>query len=285
MSVSTTSLSINTKIVLDNDVAIEQLGFGTYKLTDFDELDCAVNAALKTGYRAFDTAELYQNEKQLGKVISQCGVKRSDLFITSKIANEKQGYDNTLKGFEQTLKDLELDYIDLFLVHWPLKDTFFDTWEALERIYEQKLARAIGVCNFQISHLEMLETRANIKPMINQIELHPYLTQKELVNYLRDNDIAVEAWSPIARNMIKDEAIFIELGKKYGKSAAQLALRWHLQHGHIAIPKSSHPERIAANADIYDFALTDSEMQQIDGLNKNFRVGPNPDEVYQKNGF
>ncbi|MDF7667317.1 aldo/keto reductase [Orbaceae bacterium ESL0727] len=278
-------LSINTTITLSNTVTIEQLGFGTYKLTDPNELKCAVDAAIHAGYRAFDTAELYNNEKQLGQVLAQCGVKRNDLFITSKIANEKQGYENTLKGFEQTLNDLQLDYIDLFLVHWPLHDTFFETWEAFERIYEEKRARAIGVCNFQISHLEMLATRANIKPMINQIELHPYLTQEVLVNYLREQDIAIEAWSPLARNKVLHEPLLIKMGEKYHKSAAQITLRWQLQHGHIAIPKSGHPDRIAANADIFDFALTASEMAQIDGLNKNERVGPNPDDVYRNNGF
>ncbi|WP_294962659.1 aldo/keto reductase [uncultured Gilliamella sp.] len=279
------NFSINNKVVLTNHVSMEQFGFGTYKLTQTEKLTRAINAAIKVGYRAFDTAQLYQNEKQLGQALKQCGVDRKQLFITSKVDNSNQGYAKTLASFEQSLKDLQLDYLDLFLVHWPLSDTFFNTWKALETLYEEKRVRAIGVCNFHISHLELLATKANIKPMINQIEIHPYLTQVELVNYLRVQKIAIEAWSPLTRNKVINDPLLVEIGDNYNKSASQVTLRWHLQNGYIVIPKSSHPDRIAENANIFDFELTIEEMKQINGLNKNLRTGKNPDEVYKKNGF
>lgn len=279
------TFSINNKIVLSNDVAMEQFGFGTYTLTEFDQLSRAINAAIKVGYRAFDTAQFYHNEKPLGQALKQCGIQREKLFITSKIDNNNQGYDKTLISFENTLNDLQLDYLDLFLVHWPLIDTFFDTWRAFETLYEQKLVRAIGVCNFHISHFELLAKKANIQPMINQIEIHPYLTQVDLVKYLRKHNIAIEAWSPLGRNKVISDPLLVEIGDKYHKSSSQITLRWHLQNGYIVIPKSGHPDRIAENANLFDFELTPKEMKQINGLNKNLRTGDNPDEIFKNNGF
>ncbi|KES18679.1 Aldo/keto reductase [Gilliamella apicola SCGC AB-598-I20] len=273
------------KISLSNSVSIEQLGFGTFKIVDQQEANNAIMTALNDGYRSFDTAQLYNNEKILGEAFSNSGVARQDLFLTTKVSNLNQGYELTLKSVEQSLKDLQTDYLDLFLVHWPLKNHFFDTWKALEKIYEIKMARAIGVCNFHQSHFELLKTKANIKPMINQIEIHPYLVQKELIEYLNKEQIAIEAWSPLARGRVVDEPLLINIGKKYQKSASQVTLRWHVQKDLIVIPKSVNPQRIAENRQIFDFELTEDEMLQIDSLNENFRTGPNPDDVYQKNGF
>ncbi|WP_392560916.1 aldo/keto reductase [Orbus sturtevantii] len=279
------SLLQSSVIKLNDQVELPQLGFGTYKITDLAEMETAISQALTVGYRAFDTAQLYNNERELGIALKNSGYKRHDYLVTSKIDNKNQGYEQTLKAFDQGLRDLQMDYVDLFLVHWPLSNPFFETWKALERIYEEKRAKAIGVCNFNISHLELLATKANIKPMINQIELHPYMTQSVLVQYLKQQKIAIEAWSPLCRGKINDEKLLIDLAKKYQKSPAQVTLRWHIQNGYIAIPKSSNPKRIADNINIFDFALTESEMQGIDGLNQNLRIGQNPDDVYKNNGF
>ena len=277
--------SLIKKISLSNSVSIEQLGFGTFKIVDQQEANNAVMTALNNGYRSFDTAQLYNNEKILGEAFVNSGVARQELFLTTKVSNLNQGYEQTLKSFEQSLKDLQTDYLDLFLVHWPLKNHFFDTWKAIEQLYETKMVRAIGVCNFHQSHFELLKTRANIKPMINQIEIHPYLVQKELIEYLNKEQIAIEAWSPLARGRVVDEPLLINIGQKYQKSSSQVTLRWHVQKDLIVIPKSVNPLRIAENIQIFDFELTDTEMQQIDSLNEDFRTGPNPDDVYQKNGF
>ncbi len=277
--------SLIKKISLSNSVSIEQLGFGTFKIVEQQEANNAVMTALNNGYRAFDTAQLYNNEKILGEAFVNSGVARQELFLTTKVSNLNQGYEQTLKSFEQSLKDLQTDYLDLFLVHWPLKNHFFDTWKAIEQLYENKMVRAIGVCNFHQSHFELLKTRANIKPMINQIEIHPYLVQKELIEYLNKEQIAIEAWSPLARGRVVDEPLLINIGQKYQKSSSQVTLRWHVQKDLIVIPKSVNPLRIAENMQIFDFELTDTEMQQIDSLNEDFRTGPNPDDVYQKNGF
>lgn len=277
--------SLIKKISLSNSVSIEQLGFGTFKIVDQQEANNAVMTALNNGYRAFDTAQLYNNEKILGEAFVNSGVARQELFLTTKVSNLNQGYEQTLKSFEQSLKDLQTDYLDLFLVHWPLKNHFFDTWKAIEQLYETKMVRAIGVCNFHQSHFELLKTRANIKPMINQIEIHPYLVQKKLIEYLNKEQIAIEAWSPLARGRVVDEPLLINIGQKYQKSSSQVTLRWHVQKDLIVIPKSVNPLRIAENMQIFDFELTDTEMQQIDSLNEDFRTGPNPDDVYQKNDF
>jgi len=279
------SLLPSSVIKLNDQVALPQLGFGTYKITDLSKMETAINQALKFGYRSFDTAQLYKNERELGSVLKNSGYQRHDYLITSKVDNKNQGYEQTLKAFDQVLKDLQMDYVDLFLVHWPLSNTFFDTWQAFERIYEEKRAKAIGVCNFNISHLELLATKANIKPMINQIELHPYLTQPRLVQYLKQENIAIEAWSPLARGKVNGEKLLIDLGEKYYKSPSQITLRWHMQKGYIAIPKSSNPSRIADNVNIFDFVLTDAEIASIDMLNEDLRIGSNPDVIYKNNGF
>lgn len=268
------------QITLHNGVQMPQHGFGVYKITDKNEMETAVSKALEVGYRSFDTAQMYENEGFLGELLHGCPIARKDLFVTTKIDNGNQGYDQTLFSFEQSLADLELSQLDLLLVHWPSKKHFFETWRAMERLYEEKMVRAIGVSNFQIHHLEELKTQANVKPVLNQIELHPYLTQVPLRNYLQENEIAVEAWSPLARGKVLGDPLLADLAERHQKTPAQIILRWHLQHNHIFIPKSSKPERIAENAKIYDFELTQGDMAGIDALNKNERTSRDPDQVY-----
>jgi diketogulonate reductase-like aldo/keto reductase len=257
-----------------------QHGFGVYKIMDPSEAEIAINKALEVGYRSFDTAQMYRNEGLLGEILHENPVSRNDLFITTKINNDNQGYEQTLASFEQSLIDLQLNELDLLLVHWPSEAHFFETWRAFERLYEEKIVRAIGVCNFQIHHLEKLKTKANIIPAVNQIEVHPYLTQSQLKEYLKEHQIAVEAWGPLARGAVLKEVMLEEMAQRYQKTTAQIVLRWHLQQDSIIIPKSSTPNRIAENADIYDFELTQEDMRKIDGLNKDQRTGPDPDKIY-----
>lgn len=265
---------------LNNDVLMPQHGFGVYLIEELSQAKTAISKALEVGYRSFDTAQFYKNEGLLGDILHESPVHRKDLFITTKITNEKQGYDLTLSSFDKSLKDMNLSQLDLLLVHWPSEAHFFETWRAFERLYDEKLVRAIGVCNYQITHLEKLKTKANIMPAVNQIECHPYLTQKQLIEYVKEENIAVEAWSPLGRGAVLKDSTIQEIAKRHQKSTAQVILRWHLQQDSIIIPKSSTPSRIAENADIYDFELTNDEMEKISGLNKDQRTGPDPDKVY-----
>jgi diketogulonate reductase-like aldo/keto reductase len=235
--------------------------------------------ALELGYRSIDTAAGYANEKGVGKAIRESGLKREEIFVTTKLANSKQGYDETLKAFDRSMSDLGLDYLDLYLIHWPLPmfGKAADTWKAFEKLYSEKRIRAIGVCNFEPAQLEDLFKTAAVKPAVNQIELHPRLTQKPLLSFCRKNKIAVEAWSPLMSggDVLKDKNI-LGLADKYGKTPAQIILRWDIQNGVIVIPKSVHADRIAGNMDIFDFELDDEDMELIDSLDKGFRTGPNP---------
>ena len=274
--------SINDVITLNNDVEIPQHGFGVYLITEEEKAYNAINKALEVGYRSFDTAQFYENEKLIGKILSKSSLKRNELFITTKVANYNQGYDKTLKSVEQSMKDLQVERIDLLLIHWPSKMHFFETWKALERLNDEGIADAIGVSNFEIHHLEELEAKCNIKPAVNQVECHPYLTQEPLRNYLNNNDIAFEAWSPLGRGAVLKDDVIGEIAKKYNKSVAQIIIRYHLQKGNIIIPKSNTPERIEENAKVYDFNLFEDEIKIIDNLNKDLRTGPVPDEEYLK---
>lgn len=275
--------SIIDTVKLNNGVEMPQLGFGVYLITDQDKARAAIDKALDSGYRAFDTAEFYRNEALLGKLLRESGYPRNDLFITTKIDNPLQGYDSTLKAINQSLKDLQVEQIDLFLVHWPSKKHFFETWKAVERLYDEKLVRAIGVSNFEIHHLEKLATKANVKPAVDQMEIHPYFTQSALRGYLKKEGIAVEAWSPLGCGVVLSDETIGKIAEKYGKSPAQVIIRWHLQSGTIVIPKSQTPKRIAQNADVYGFSLTDEEMQAIDAMDReDGRNGPVPDERYEE---
>lgn len=270
-------LNITSTKTLHNGVEMPRFGLGVYKMTDREEAIQAMTTAIDTGYIAIDTASLYNNEVEVGEAVKASNVKREDLFITSKVWNTDQGYDETLRAFETSLKKLDMDYLDLYLTHWAVPDKFKDTYRAIERLYDEKLLRATGVSNHQIHHLEEIFATANVKPMVNQIEVHPYLTQVEVRDFCTANDIAVTAWSPLARGKIIDDATITSIGQKYGKSAAQVVIRWHLQLGNIVIPKSVTPSRIQANAQVFDFELTNEDMQLISALNKDERTGADPD--------
>ena len=273
--------NLQSKTVLNNGVEMSWFGLGVFKVEDGPELVEAVKSAIKAGYRSIDTAAIYGNEKAVGEGIragiKEAGISREDLFITSKVWNSDQGYETTLAAYEESLKKLELDYLDLYLVHWPVEGKYKDTWRALETLYKEKRVRAIGVSNFQIHHLQDVMKDAEIKPMINQVEYHPRLTQKELQAFCKEQGIQMEAWSPLMQGQLLDNETLQEIAEKHGKTTAQVILRWDLQNGVITIPKSTKEHRIIANADIFNFELTKEDMEKIDALNQNHRVGPDPD--------
>ncbi|TKJ09020.1 aldo/keto reductase [Bacillus cereus] len=273
--------NLQSKTVLNNGVEMPWFGLGVFKVEDGPELVEAVKSAIKAGYRSIDTAAIYGNEKAVGEGIragiKEAGISREDLFITSKVWNSDQGYETTLAAYEESLKKLELDYLDLYLVHWPVEGKYKDTWRALETLYKEKRVLAIGVSNFQIHHLQDVMKDAEIKPMINQVEYHPRLTQKELQAFCKEQGIQMEAWSPLMQGQLLDNETLQEIAEKHDKTTAQVILRWDLQNGVITIPKSTKEHRIIANADIFNFELTKEDMEKIDALNQNHRVGPDPD--------
>lgn len=263
---------------LSNGVNMPQVGLGVYKMTDEAEAIEAITTALDVGYRAIDTATLYANEKEVGKAIQASSVPREDIFITTKVWNTDHGYDETLRAFEKSLELLELDYLDSYLVHWPVPEKFTDTYKAIERLYEEKLIRVPGVSNHHEEHLKKLENTANIKPVINQIECHPRLQQDALINFCKERDIAVTAWGPLGRGRLLPDDHLAQLAKKYNKTAAQLILRWHLERDTIIIPKSVTPSRIKENFDVFDFELTKEDMKEIANYESNGRTGANSSE-------
>lgn len=268
---------------LANGVEIPRIGLGVYKMTEPEIAIQAITTALDIGYRHIDTASLYANEKEVGEVVRNSTVPREDIFITTKVWNTDQGYDQTLKAFEKSLELLGLDYVDLYLTHWPVKETFVETYRAIERLYEEKLIRATGVSNHHQHHLEAIAVKANIQPMVNQIECHPRLTQFDLREYCAEKGIAVTSWSPLARGGLLDEPALKRISGKYGKSPAQIIIRWHLQHDLIVIPKSITPARIEENFDVFDFELSFEDIKNIDLLNLNERIGANPDNFNFEN--
>lgn len=273
--------NLQSTTTLHNGVEMPWFGLGVFKVEDGPELVEAVKSAIKAGYRSIDTAAIYGNEKAVGEGIragiKEAGISREDLFITSKVWNSDQGYETTLAAYEESLKKLELDYLDLYLVHWPVEGKYKDTWRALETLYKEKRVRAIGVSNFQIHHLQDVLADADMKPMINQVEYHPRLTQKELQAFCKEQGIQMEAWSPLMQGQLLDNETLQAIAEKHGKTTAQVILRWDLQNGVITIPKSTKEHRIIANADVFNFELTKEDMEKIDALNQNHRVGPDPD--------
>jgi diketogulonate reductase-like aldo/keto reductase len=262
---------------LHNGVQMPYLGLGVYLSKDGEEVINAVKEALNHGYRHIDTAAIYENEEGVGEGIRQSNVPREDVFLVSKVWNTDQGYEATLKAFEASLNRLGTDYLDLYLIHWPKGDLSKDTWRALESLYREKRVRAIGVSNFLKHHLEDLLGAAEIVPMVNQMEFHPYLVQQELMDFCSSHQIQYEAWSPLMQGNIFDLDIMKDMAAKYNKTIAQIVLRWDLQKGVVTIPKSSKKERIKANSELFDFTLSDEDVKLLDSLDKGKRFGPDPD--------
>lgn len=262
---------------LHNGVQMPYLGLGTYQADNDDEVIQAVRYALQKGYRHIDTAALYNNEEGVGRGIAESGVSRDTVFVVSKVWNTDQGYENTLRAFDASLKRLNLEYLDLYLIHWPVVEKYKETWKAFETLYREKRVRAIGVSNFLQHHIKDLTEAAEIIPMVNQMEFHPYLVQQELIDYCNTKGIQYEAWSPFMQGKLFSLDITADLEKKYDKSAAQIILRWNLQKGVVTIPKSVHKNRIESNAQIFDFELSSDDMAYLDGFDKGERNGPHPD--------
>lgn len=265
-------------LTLNNGVEIPQLGFGTFQIPPEDTRETTL-AALKAGYRHIDTAQMYGNEKEVGQAVRGSGLDRADVFVTSKLDNGAHAYDDALQAFEGTMERTGLEYLDLFLIHWPLPDKgdFVETWKALEEIYRSGRVKAIGVSNFQPHHLRRLMDGSVVVPAVNQIEVHPYLTQDAVRSFGAEHGIATEAWSPIAQGKVLDDPALVRIAERVGRSTAQVTLRWHLQRGDIVFPKSVTQRRIEENFDLFGFELTEGDIGEINALNRDERTGFDPD--------
>jgi len=268
------------QVMLNNGRMIPQFGFGVFKVPPAETVE-AVSAALRAGYRHIDTAEMYGNERQVGEAIAKSGLDRAEVFVTSKLGNDYHQPDDARLAFEESLEALGFDYLDLFLIHWPLParydGDYVSTWRTLEEFYRDGRARSIGVSNFQPHHLRRLHTETEVPPAVDQIEVHPYLTQDDVRAFCAEHQIAVEAWSPIARGQVLDDPEVVTIAQRTGKTPAQVVLRWHIERGDIVFPKSVAPARIAENIDIFDFELSPEDVETISALNRNQRTGPDPD--------
>jgi 2,5-diketo-D-gluconate reductase A len=264
-------------LTLHDGVEMPQLGFGVFQIPP-EETQERVEEALAAGYRHVDTAAAYRNEAGVGAAIAAGGVRREDVFVTTKLWNSEQGYDSTLRAFEKSIERLGTGHVDLYLIHWPLprRDLFLDTWRAFERIKEEGGARSIGVSNFRVEDLERLEAEAEQRPTVNQIELHPRLQQAELRAWHGDHDVVTEAWSPLAQGDLLEDQTIETIAAHHERTPAQVILRWHLQVGNVVIPKSVTPERIRENFELFDFALSEDDMAAIERLDAGERVGPDP---------
>jgi 2,5-diketo-D-gluconate reductase A len=269
-------------ITFHDDRRAPQLGMGTWQLTG-DAVVPAIQAAAEAGYRSIDTAAIYGNEAEVGRGIAQCGIPREDLFVATKVWNDRHGHDSTKTAFEESLDRLGLDYVDLYLIHWPVPQNkrYLDTWESLIQLRDEGRARSIGVCNFQVGHLQKLLDSTGVLPVVNQIELHPHFQQAELRAYHQDHDIRTEAWSPLGRTQALRDPVILELAHQLQATPAQVILRWHIQMGHMVIPKSSQPTRLQENFNLWNLHLDDAAMARIAALDRaDGRIGPDPDTFY-----
>ncbi|WNS42427.1 aldo/keto reductase [Paenibacillus sp. MMS20-IR301] len=268
-------------VTLQGGVRIPRLGLGVFQVEDGEGLVQAVKAAIRYGYRSIDTAAVYANERGVGQAVKEAlaenALAREELFITSKVWNADLGYEETLAAYEASLEKLGLEYLDLYLIHWPVQGKYKEAWRALEALYKAGRVKAIGVSNFQIHHLEELMLDAEVLPMVNQVELHPYLSQQPLRSFAKSRGIQIEAWAPLMQGQLLDQPVLKEIAASHGKSVAQIILRWDLQHGIVTIPKSTKEQRIIENASLYDFELSRADMERIDSLNRDQRTGPDPD--------
>jgi len=258
---------------------IPRLGFGTWKIPN-EEAAAVVRTAIEVGYRSIDTAEMYGNEEGGGEGIRASGLDRDEIFVTTKLMNDRQGFDEALRAFDESLERLGLEEVDLYLIHWPRPKTnlYVETWKAFVRLHQEGRARSIGVSNFHESHLERIIGETGVVPVIDQVELHPFLQQRQLRAYLDEKGIATESWSPLARARHLDDPVLQELAKKHGKTPAQVVIRWHLDSGLVVIPKSIHPDRIRENFDVFDFKLDAEDMARIGTLDQGLRTGADPDQ-------
>lgn len=270
-------------VTLNNGLEMPLVGYGVFRVPDGDDLAKAVKTAIAKGYRSIDTAQVYRNEESVGRgiraAIGEGLVAREELFVTSKVWNDGLSYEETLAAYASSLEKLGLDYLDLYLIHWPGLDTnYIEAYKALEKIYQDGRVRSIGVSNFHVHHLEHLLKETTVIPVINQIEFHPHLTQEEVRNYCKEHRIQVEAWSPLMNGSLLEEALIQQLASKYNKTPAQIVLRYDVQHGVVTIPKTMTPSRMTENLDVFDFALADEEMAQLDAMNDGLRCGPDPEK-------
>jgi diketogulonate reductase-like aldo/keto reductase len=268
--------SITDSVQLNIGVRMPWLGFGVFQIEDGQQVEDAVKAAIEVGYRSIDTAALYGNEIGVGKAIRASGIPREDIFLTTKVWNDDLREKRIQAAFEESLKRLDMAYVDLYLIHWPVKGFYQEAWNEMEKIFQSGRVKAIGVSNFQVHHLEDILSDGEIVPAVNQIEFHPYLLQPELLEFCKENQIQVEAWSPLMQGQIINEDTVNQIAKKYKKTPAQIALRWNLQHEVVTIPKSIRPDRIAENANIFDFEISQEDMTVLNALDRGKRVGPDP---------
>jgi methylglyoxal/glyoxal reductase len=272
-------MDLTSTVTLNNGVRIPWVGFGVFQVEPGEETYRSVATALEAGYRAVDTAALYGNEADVGRAVRESGLSREEVFVTTKVWNDMQGYEPALKAFESSRKKLDLDPIDLYLIHWPCpaQDRYRDTWKAMSRLYADGAVRSIGVSNFTIGQLETLMDSSDVVPVVNQVEFHPFLYQADLLAFCREHHIRLEAWSPLTRGRSLGNPVIQEVARGHGRSPAQVLIRWCLQHEVVVLPRSTKEAHIRENADVFDFELSGQEMERLDGLNEGARIGPDPE--------